>query len=92
MAPKEYNVGDVLLCLDETSKYVFVKINERYDLYGLVHLKMKPLLEPVDNDFFITTPLLFLEKSYVKVDESTVKILFGDKDGKEKTTPQDSRK
>ena len=90
MAQKEYKVGDVLLNLDETSKYVFLKIENKYESQGLTHFLLAPLLEPSNGGSKLTTSLLFLEKQYVKVDESTVKILFGDKDGKEKATPENS--
>lgn len=92
MAQKEYNVGDVLLNLDETSKFIFVKITNKYEVQGLIHFHLTPLLMEDCEWPRMTTSLLFLEKQYVKVEESTVKILFGDKDGKEKATPENSSK
>lgn len=74
----KFVVGDYLMSLDKKDICVFWQICKQYpDSNGLVKLQICSMDDFHERNEY----LLLLEKSYVKVNESTINILYGGKHG-----------
>lgn len=75
--PNENNVkpGDAYMSLDTKSKAVFYEVEVVEEKQGATWLKLAGM--QFQDSIYI--PLLFLDKSFVRVNESTIKALFGER-------------
>ena len=70
-------IGEIYLCLDELALdiyYEVVFLQKMIHTTGETFITLKGVLKPTVE---LTWPVLFFDKKFVKVNETTVKILFG---------------
>lgn len=69
--------GQVLMSLNDKDVEVFYKVDNIWqDKGGATWLSLKGIMSEKNTD---NLPLMYVEKSYMQVSETTAKILFGSK-------------
>lgn len=79
--------GDAYMSLDTKSKAVFYEVEVVEEKQGAIWIKLAGM--QFQDSIYI--PLLFLDKSFVKVNKTTTDILFGVK-GEKSGQPNDNQK
>ena len=79
-------VGDTYMSLDQKLDDIYYRITEMIGPAGSIQLRLNGVLKETE----IIWPLLFLEQKFVKVNETTVQILFGK--GEKSGQPNDNQK
>lgn len=88
----EPKVGDIYLCLDtswDDIYYEVVGLKTADMTTGETIIQFRGILRDAKVQWW---PLLFLDQKFVKVNETTVRILFGNKGEKNGTTSNDHEK
>ena len=87
---QEPKLGDIYLCLDTTEQDIYYRViftTKMVHSTGEIFITLEGVLKP---SVELTWPLLFFDMKFVKVNETTVQILFG-KGDKNGTTDNDQK-